>query len=299
MGTMHGMEQHAQLGLISRADMIARNIKSALVSSRLRDGSLVPIYRGVYRFRGAPDSFQQRALALAMYGGPGCAISHFAAAFLHGLQGMEQPNTLDLLVPASVQIKPRGARVHRTREPFQIYKIDDLIPTTSLARTLIDLSEHLDLPKLEKVLNSGWRMKPTIGPWLRSELQKLKRTNKRGLDLLIPMVHRLDGGGLDSDLEVDAERMIRDAGLPEPERRVIICDQKGKYVIRADLTWRSAKVVAHLDSYLYHQSEFAMARDAQQRSDLALLGWTQIIVVDKTLKEGRWLEQLKRALRAP
>lgn len=38
------------------------------------------VQRGVYRVRGAPDSFESRALAACLYAGEEVAISQFAAA---------------------------------------------------------------------------------------------------------------------------------------------------------------------------------------------------------------------------
>lgn len=295
MATMHGMENFAKLGLVSRRELV-KKLEPNLVDYRVQDGSLIAVHRGVYRFRGSPESWESRALALTMYGGPRSAISHYGAAYLHGLEGFKEPTSLDLLVPIDVQIKPHGATVHRTREHLQIYKIDKMIPTTTMARTLIDLCEHLTDLQLEIALNSAWRMTRTIAPWLCKCIDKLHRTDWRGLDRLITMLKRMNDGGLDSGLEVKAERDIARADLPPPVRRLIIRDEHQRYVIRADLGWVEQRVVVHVDGYAFHQSERAMVRDARQRSQLSLMGWTQIIVMSKTMGDGVWLQQLRRAL---
>lgn len=295
---MHGMEQLATLGLISREAAVKKVIDPNLVDYRVQDGSLVKVYRGVYRFRGAPDSWHSRALAATLYAGKGSAISHFAAAYLHGLEGFKEPKALDLLVPANVQIRPPGVRVHRTREPFQIYRCDDVIPATSMARTLVDLAPHVTELQLEIALSSAWRKQRTMARWLLTYFNTLKRNDWTKLKPLIQMVHQLDDrGGLDSALEVKTTRKIASVDLPAPTRGLVILDNFGKHLIKADLGWKDRMVVAHVDGFAFHRPELAMVRDARQRSELALLGWTQIIVMHRSFEEGIWLEQLRRALR--
>lgn len=154
--------------------------------------------RGVYRFRGVPDSFEIRARAACLYTGEECAISHQAAAFLHGLEEFTQPQMLAMLVPARLRLNPSGVVVHSTEEPFQ--SIDENgIRITSLARTLIDLSDQLTMDELEKVLNAAWRKRSTICPWLRQEITPLKRKEWKGLDRLCQLLSRMDNRGLDSD----------------------------------------------------------------------------------------------------
>ena len=295
MGTMHGMETLARLGLISRVAAIKKLNKPDLVDNKVRDGSLVPIHAGVYRFRGAAESWQTRALALTLYAGEGSAISHGAAAYLHDLDGFKEPKIIDLLVPAKVQIKPPGALVHRTRESFQIYAVDGVIPTTSLARTLIDLAEKTSPTELEIALNSAWRKNRSIANWIKNEAAKLKRTKPRGLDTLLNMVSRLDDAGLDSGLEVKVLRALIRTNLPTAKKRHIVKEEDGTYVMRLDFAWPDQKVALHVDSS-FHQTELAMVRDADQRSRLSVLNWTQVVVMSRTMGDRRWLAQLRTAL---
>jgi hypothetical protein len=297
---IHGMDQYAQLGLVTRKGLVAKDIKEHFVDYRAAEGSLIPVHRGVYRFRGAPESFESKAHALTLYGGPRCAISHFSAAYLHGLEGFKEPSTLELIMPLAVHVKPRGVLIHRTREPFQIYKYKGLIRTTSLARTLIDISPHLPSRELEVTLNSAWRLHRTIGPWLLQEIGKLRRKkNRNGIFALVDLVNRMDGRGLDSTLEVDASRILEKSGLPPPTRGLVILDEKGNYVMRGDLGWERQRTVLHLDSVAFHSTERAMVRDARQRSKLSLMKWTQIVVMKRTLHDGLWVEHLREALSRP
>jgi hypothetical protein len=211
-----------------------------------------------------------------------------------------EPTTIDLLTPLSVHVRPSGAHVHRTREPFQIFRVNDLIPTTTIARTLIDLSSLLPSRDLEIALNSAWRKVRTVASWLPHEIGKLHRTkNRQGIETLLAMVNRMHGRGLDSTLEVDALRILEKTDLPPPVRGLIIRDEQGDYVIRGDLGWEREKTVLHCDSVAFHSTERAMVRDAAQRSKLSLLNWTQIVVLKRMLNESTWVDQLRQALSRP
>jgi hypothetical protein len=84
--------------------------------------------------------------------------------------------------------------------------------------------------------------------------------------------------------------------LPLFEKRLVVRELDGTYVIRLDFAWERQKVALHVDGYAYHRDERSMTRDADQRSRLSLLDWTQVVVMSKTLSNGRWLAQLRRAL---
>ena len=291
---MDELEKLATLGVVAKKDIKDPKLSLAL-DHRARRELLIRIHRGVYRLFGAPDSFESRAYALTKYVGDESAISHFGAAYLHGLEGFKEPTTLEVLVPTSVYVHPSGdCKVHRTREKFQTIKYKKLIRITSLARTLIDLAQHLDEKKLESALNSAYRIKDTIGPWLRTELSSI-RTDWHGRAVLLRLVERMGKRGLDSELELEVLHMIEKAGLPTPAHQFAIRDRNRKYVMRGDLGYEDEEIVLHIDSR-FHQSPQAMARDAKQRSILTDLEWTQLFVTKRTIKDRVWLEQLKRAL---
>lgn len=295
MALMDEIVKLAELGLVTREKLIANRFDPDAIDYRAREGSLIAVQRGVYRLRGAPDSFESRALAACSYAGEEAAICHFAAAYLHRIEGFPKPAHLEVLLPRRVKARLSGVLVHRTREPFQSVKLGG-IRTTSLPRTLIDLADHLSFDELERALNAVWRMNRAIIPWLRQEIPKLKRREWSGLDKVSQLVRRMDGRGLDSDLELEVLKEIERRALPKATRGLVILDDQGRYVIRADLGWDTWKTVLHCDSVAWHGTEQAMMRDAFQRSELSLLRWTQVSVMKRTLEDGIWLRQLERAL---
>lgn len=295
MALLDEMAKYAELGLVTRKKLIMNGLKPNAIDYRVLDHSLIMMQRGVYRFRGVPDSWEARARAACLYAGGECAISHSSAAHLHGIEGFVEPETLEMLVPSNLRMKPSGVLVHPTEEAFQSIKRDG-IRFTSLPRTLIDIADHLTMDEVERALNAVWRVQRNIGPWLRQEIALLKRKEWSGLDRVCQLLSRMDGRGLDSDLELEVLKDIERAGLPKPTKGLVILDDQGRYVIRGDLGWDKWKTVLHCDSVAFHGTEQAMVRDAFQRSELSLLKWTQITVMKRTLKDGIWLRQLDRAL---
>lgn len=300
MATMFGLEVLArrQYGLIGRRQALEAGVTESALDWRVADGSLEAIYRGVYRFRGAAPSWEQEALALAMWGGGGCAISHHAAAYLHGLDGFVKPFVTDLTVPhGRKMVEPAQTRVHRSRPPFRPFRKSGGIPVTPLARTLIDLAGTVSKPDLEQALHAAWRRKKEIGSWIRDSVSKLSLTRQQlgGVPDLMELVVRLSGGGLDSALEVRVTRALVQVGLPAFELRHVVRDAHG-YVIRLDVAWPGQKVALHIDGYAFHFQKHAMVRDAEQRSRLTVLGWRQLTVMADTLKDGRWIERLRQLL---
>jgi hypothetical protein len=294
---MDDIAKHARLGVVSRKKLIEEKFNADQLAYRVYDGSLIPVQRGIYRFRGVPQTWDMDALAAQMYVGEGSAVSHNSAAYLHGLEGFAQPKMIELLVPSGVEKLPSGVVLHRTFESFQTTERRG-ITTTSLARTVLDLADYLSMDETERVLNAAWRMnKRRMIPWLQQEIAKLKRKDWSGLDRVSQLVRRMGDRGLDSELELEVLKEIQRAGLPEPTKGLVILDDDDRYVIRGDLGWKEWKTVLHCDSVAWHGTEEAMLRDAAQRSELSVLKWKQITVMKRTLKDRAWLGQLDRALR--
>lgn len=296
VASMKEILKFAEDGLVTRAKLIDNSFDADAIDYRVREESLMPVQRGVYRVQGVPDTFEIRARGACIYAGKELAISHQGAAFLHGIEGFSRPENVEVLLPPYKKATLTGVVVRRTAEPFQSLEIER-IRVTSLARTVIDLADQLTMDELETVLNATWRKAKTICPWLRQEIAKLKRKEWAGLDRLCQLLSKMDGRGLDSALELDVLKEIERAGLPKPTKGLVILDDLGRYVIRGDLGWKEFTTVLHVDSVAFHGTEQAMLRDAYQRSELSLLKWTQITVMKRTVKDGVWLAQLDRALR--
>lgn len=79
-------EMHRQFGLFTTAQARHRGVRGWELTGLLAAGELERLLRGVYGSVLHPDSADRRWMAVQLAGGDRVAISHRAAAHLHGLQ---------------------------------------------------------------------------------------------------------------------------------------------------------------------------------------------------------------------
>jgi predicted transcriptional regulator of viral defense system len=145
-----------QHGLVSRLQLRELGLNRYAISRRVASGILHPLHAGrVYGVSLAPLSMRARYLAAVMACGPRAALSHRSAADLWGLR----PNATRIEV--SVPQECGGAervQVHRTRMLApQDFTVNDGIPVTSVARTLLDLSAVVKAPDLATAIDRAER----------------------------------------------------------------------------------------------------------------------------------------------
>jgi very-short-patch-repair endonuclease len=127
-----------QHGVISRPQLLDLGVPSPTINGWRRRGLLRELHRGVYAWGHSAISWQGRCVAAVLAGGDGAAISHAAAAALHGL--MPPRPTIDVISP-----RRRGGdptlRVHRGALVLDEVIERDGIRLTTVERTLFDLCD--------------------------------------------------------------------------------------------------------------------------------------------------------------
>jgi hypothetical protein len=135
--------QLAQVGLDRRA-----------VSKRVQAGRLHPLYRGVYAVGHDRLSQESRWMAAVLAAGKGAALSHLAAA-KHWQIWSRRAQTIDVIVAGNRRART-GFTAHRARtlDPRDV-TVHQGIPTTTPARTLVDLATTLTAPQLTNVIHEA------------------------------------------------------------------------------------------------------------------------------------------------
>lgn len=146
-----------QAGLIQDGQAVAAGISMHQVRRRIQSGYLVRIYPRVSRLASFPESWQQKQRALCMWAGEGWVASGSAAAALWKLEGAG-PLRLEISGAGRISRVPSGVIVHERC----IFIPGDLtrksgIPTTSPARTVIDLAAIVERGHLERAFESALR----------------------------------------------------------------------------------------------------------------------------------------------
>lgn len=188
MATQHGVATTAQ----ARRLGVSRRVQQRL----LTDGTLWAPCPDVLGVGGVPLTFERRAMAAALSRGV-LAISHGAAARLHGLDGFGEYADVDVLAVRGAHLHDQlGATVHRTRGAVHEYLTTvEGIPVLSIAATLTLLAPtvgaHQMATALESAIRRGvevdelrdvaaaWRRRGRAGPPVLTHLLTVRELRER------------------------------------------------------------------------------------------------------------------------
>ncbi len=258
----------ARSGLITRRE--ARQfLSTAQLERRLASRLLMPVFRGVYRVAGAPESWRQKAEALLLWAGPHAALSHQSAAALHGFEHFpEGPLEVTLL---SHRRKPSGVVLHLT-DAFAKADVSDAgLRVTSIERTLIDLCAKNDRYTMRATIDQALRKTLTTLDDLRAMLERSK--HRPGAPDFRDLLHEFDGGGgpSESELEEVMFALIESAELPKPVKQK--SGKSGDKRVRVDLLFEDYGVIIEGDGYAYHSGIDSFEADRERNNLLTASGY--------------------------
>jgi hypothetical protein len=141
-----------QYGVVSRAQLRELEFGRQAIARRLAARRLRLLYPSVYAVGHWALTPESRDLAAVFACGPDALLSHRAAARRHRLL---RDARIEVTARRGVKSKP-GIMVHTTRlvHPDDARLVDD-IPTTSVARTLVDLVDVLHERRLAAAVNEA------------------------------------------------------------------------------------------------------------------------------------------------
>ncbi len=143
-----------QYGLLTRPQALLRMTADQL-ELRLAKRELIPVRPGVYRFQGAPPSWEQHLLAACL--ATAAVASHRSAARVWGL-GRIAALRLEVTVPLGRVVRLNGVRAHRsTLLGPEFVTTHREIPVMTPARTLIDLSAVASPPRVRDAVDEALR----------------------------------------------------------------------------------------------------------------------------------------------
>jgi hypothetical protein len=223
------------------------------VRRRVETGRWRRIRHAVYLVNGAPETWEQTALAAVLACGPEAVASHTTAAVLWGLPGVWHEVMFDVSTPRPRRVRQQGVRVHRTLKFLQMeHGVRQRVPVTSVARTLVDLSGSMSVQQLGIATD-----------FARRELQLRLVDLQRCVASLAPArgrkptrIHavlraRLDRHDeMESGLEMRVLRAIVAAGLSEPVQQHLV--RIGDRQRRIDLAYPDLKLGIEIDGWTHH-----------------------------------------------
>ena len=270
---------HRQFGLVTRAQAL-ETLSAQALQRRLASGLLVPVGRGVYRFAGVAPSWRQRALASCLVVGGEVAVSHLAAAYLWRAESVATP-PIQLTVPEGRRARGVRPAPHRAVLPAGDVTARWGIPTTTPARTVIDLSTVVVQPLLERIVDDLCRARLLRVEELdqRVAVGRGRSGPRHRADVLseILTVRRRRGPGAGASPREDwVVDTLVGAGLPPPARNLVV--EVGGRLRELDCAYPDRRISIEYDGWQVHNDAAHFHTDRDKAAMLQLEGWITLQV---------------------
>jgi very-short-patch-repair endonuclease len=245
-----------QNGIVTRAQLLDAGVSEWAVARALRSGTLHLLHRGVYATI-APELLSEDALLLSALfaAGPGAFLSHGTAAWRWRIISAP-PFAVEVSAPHRRSAGP-GITLHR----HGVLRPGDIVhngrfPTTSVARTLLDLAARYEPQPLLNALAEA-EFQHDLRP--DDIIRTLRRGHPGSANLRAALdTHAPGHGHAKSRLERRFRALLIRHGIVLPERN----QRLGPYTV--DCLWRDRRVVVELDGRQHarpHQAESDDDRD--------------------------------------
>jgi very-short-patch-repair endonuclease len=236
-----------------------------MIQTRRRSGLLTEVYNGVYAVGSVEDvPFGREAAALLAVARS--VLSHLSAAVVWELIPLREAGR-GLRHPGPIHVTVRGPR--KSRAGIVVHRSSSLaradltirhgLPITSVARTLLDISEVLPTREVERALDEALARKLVT----LEEIQRLlaRTRNRRGVTIMRRLIAwRTTSAGGRTTWQRIAYKAFVAAGLPEPEQDVWYIGYQH------DFLWREHGVTLEIDGYPWHSTKIGMERDREKET---------------------------------
>lgn len=282
-----------QRGLITRAQATEAGMSAGQIDRRIRRGQWTRIAPQTFRVAGVPTDWRDLALGACLAGHGGLASHRTATA----LFGIGSPHRLpEVTVEYGRNARSSTALIHRARvDPIDRTTLDG-VPTTTLARALVDCAEVLGGGALRTRVDSAmhehsWLTARAVEvAWERAQ----HRPGRRGwanLDAALDDWRLPIRPG--SPAELRLIRLVTSWGFPEPLRQVPVVDATGQTIARLDVGWVRRRLGLEYDSERWHGPTRWAADEARSRA-VEAAGWNLLHADKLDLRPGA--SRLRRVL---
>lgn len=263
-----------QHGVVALAQITGLGLSPSAVRSRVAVGRLHAVWRAVYS-QGHPSLLTRngRFMAAVLACGPHAVLSQRSAAALYGLR-LRTRAWIDVSAPHS-RSRP-GIRVHSAATlARRDVTLVDTIPATSLARTLLDVSEDASCREVERACDEAELRRLLDMTAIDDVLTRA--IGRRGAALLAGVLarHRVGSTLTRNDLEERFLQICRELGCPPDAVNRWIATPDGSGA-EADFVWPARRLIVEVDGRDPHTTRRAFEHDRHRDQQLALLGYRVI-----------------------
>ena len=241
----------------------------------MESGRLFTLHPGVYAVGHAALTANGRRMAAVLACGEGAALSHRSAAALWGIR--KGAGQIELTAVRTCAARP-GILIHRSRHlPPEHVTERDGMPVTTVARTLLDLSDVVRPREVERAVEEAERLRLFDLTAVQAVIDA--SPGRHGRSTLIAAVRAATAPEpTREELERRFLRFCRTHGIPLPAVNLWV---EG---FEVDAHWRVAKLIVELDGWEFHRTRAAFERDRRRDAVLQLAGYRVLRV------SWRWLE---------
>lgn len=260
-------------GVVSRAHLLGVGVTRTEVETRLRDGRLTALHRGVYLV-GAVASEHAYAQAALLACGQGAALSHRSAASLWGLWPYPSRAYPWVTVPREIN---RGRLVaRRALVPACDLREKHGMRVVSPPRAILDCATILGDPyELEALVAEAHYRGVAREPELRDQIAR-----NRGRPGVCSLRATLDVEGGAQRTRSGGERwflrLLRENGIKGFEANAKV------HGWEVDFVWRELGFCIELDGWDGHSSRASFEKDRRKWADLSACGLTVIPLATRT-----------------
>lgn len=287
-----------QHGLFTDRQAAAAGASPAATRHRLQRGRWTTVAPGVRRLAGVPVTWRSHVLAAILAAGPGAAASHRTSGILWELDGC-RPGKPEISVPRGRRARVLGARVHESTDlHLADVRIIDGIPTTGVARTVLDLGAVVSPAAVHVALDSALRRGRTNWDEVLDTLVAHARRGRRGVGPLRAILAAHFGEvETDSDAERLLAALLTEAGLPSPVLQHEVELDGRRFSL--DLAYPADRVGIEYDGRGHLEIERWEA-DHPRQNAIVLDEWRLLRYTRRNLVQDpqRIVREVRRALRA-
>ena len=262
-----------QHGYITRRQLLGIGLGPGEIKYRVRTGSLIPVYAGVYAVGHVPLGYEARSHAAVLACGPGAVLSHGSAA---ALWKYVKDWSMPFEVIAKSDRRRRGIRVHRASTLTRRDLTRQLgVPVTSPARTVFDMALRFSNDAALRRFVNDARLTHTFHLGALAELL-VRHPREAATKRLMPFVET-PAGMTRSELEDMFVDFARRYGLPTP----VINRRTGRR--EPDMLFPVERVIVEIDSWRFHGDRGSFERDRDRDADQLADGFLTVRVTEERL----------------
>jgi very-short-patch-repair endonuclease len=260
-----------QHGVIARWQLRDIGMSPRAIQHRLDRARLHQLHRGVYAVGHKSLRRESRWMAAVLACGPGAALSHRTAAVNLGI--LRRFDVVEVTAPA--EHARQGITVYTSFLPEDEVRSVNGIPTTCLARTVLDCASVLPLYQLERAFTQAETDRITDPLSLPDVIARYP--HRKGI-ANARKLHDADPHFTRSDLEALFIDFARKHRLPRPRTNFNVL------AYECDIVWPEHGLIVELDARSTHDNRAAFEEDRERDRTLQAAGWRVVRVTARQLR---------------